>query len=119
MADNRMLKVAPAPSEVERLDRIRRETLEHVNAKLTDEIAPALRAEILAELKGTLEETRRIAFDHGHAHAMSKGWRFLVIGAAAGFFACALMYGVATTQGAAIAKAEAANNEIRKELDNR
>ncbi len=112
-----MLKVAPTPTEQERIDRLQREAIEHINRRLTDEIAPALRAELLAELKGTLEETRRIAFDHGHAHAMSKGWRFLVIGAAAGFFACALMYGVATTQGAAIAKAEAANAEIRKELD--
>lgn len=112
-----VLKVAPSPSEQERMERIQRDTLEHINRKLADEIAPTLRAEILGELKGTIEETRRIAFDHGHSVGMSKLWRFLVLGAVGGFFACALMYGVATTQGAAIAKAESANAEIRKELD--
>lgn len=111
------MRVVPAPIDQERMERLQRDTLEAINRKLADEIAPALRAEILGELKGTLEETRRIAFDHGHAHAMSKGWRFLVIGAVAGFLACAAMYGVATTQGAAIAKAEAGNAEIRERLD--
>jgi len=110
------LRVAPAPSEAERLDRVKREAIEHINAKLADEIAPALRAEILGELKGTIEETRRIAFDHGHSVGMSKLWRFLVLGAVGGFLACAAMYGVAATQGAAIAKAESSNAEIREEL---
>lgn len=109
-----MMRVLPEPAEAERLDRIKRETLEHVNAKLTDEIAPALRAEILAELKGTLEETRRIAWDHGHSVAMSKMWRAYLIGAALGFFACAAMYGIAATQGAALARAHDQNAEIRR-----
>ncbi len=114
-----MLKVAPTPTEQERIDRLQREAIEHINRRLTDEIAPALRAEIVAEVKGTIDDARRIAWDHGHSVAMSKMWRAYLIGAVLGFFGCAMMYGVAATQGAALARAHDQNAEIRQELDNR
>ena len=115
--ESRRLAVAAPPSEAERIDRLRREMLEHVNAKLTDEITPALRAEIVAELKGTLDETRRLAFDHGHAHAMSKAWRYLVGGAVAGAIFTAMIYGVAVNTGGYLASMERKNDEIRRMLN--
>jgi len=112
-----VLKVAPPPSEAERLERLQREALEAINRRLTDEIAPALRAEIVAEVKGTLEDTRSTAFAHGHAHAMSKTWRFLVAGALVGFLAAVMTYGVASLNGGYLASMERKNDEIRSLLN--
>ena len=112
-----ILKVAPPPSEAERLERLQREALEQINRRLTDEIAPQLRAEIVAEVKGTLEDTRSTAFAHGHAHAMAKAWRYLVGGAIAGFIAAVLTYGVASLNGGYLASMERKNDEIRRLLD--
>jgi len=112
-----VLKVAPPPSEAERLERLQREALEAINRRLTDEIAPQLRAEIVAEVKGTLEDTRQTAFAHGHAHAMSKTWRFLVAGALVGFLAAVMTYGVASLNGGYLASMERKNDEIRRMLD--
>jgi hypothetical protein len=112
-----ILKVAAPPSEAERLERMQREALEAINRRLTDEIAPQLRAEIVAEVKGTLEETRKTAFDHGHSVGMSKLWRFMVGGAVAGAVFTAAIYGVAVNTGGYIANMESKNDEIRRLLD--
>jgi len=115
--ENRRLAVAAPPSEAERIERLRRETIEHINTRLTDEIAPALRAEIVAELKGTLDETRKLAFDHGHSVGMSKLWRFLVGGAVVGFLSAVIVYGMAVMTGGYIAKMERQNAEISRGLN--
>ena len=115
--ESRRLAVAAPPTEAERLERMQREALEAINRRLTDEIAPALRAEIVAEVKGTLEDTRSTAFAHGHAHAMAKAWRYLVGGAIAGFLAAVLTYGVASLNGGYLASMERKNDEIRRMLD--
>ena len=130
MADKNMLRVAPPPTEAEKIERMERVIIERVNARLVDEIAPAQRAELLAEMRSELADMRK-EFTVSKAEARRTGrnegrWQGMLMGAALvlglmvfGYTAVTFNTAVAVRQGAAIAGAEAANNEIRQELDNR
>jgi len=116
-----LVRVVAETSEEARLRAIVREAVETANKRLDGEIAPALRAEIIAEMLGKFEEMRgeiqngkRDSFAHGHAAAMSKAWRYLVGGALVGFFAACFVYGVATMQGGYIAKLDAQMQSVRE-----
>lgn len=93
-----------------------RAAIEALNKRLTDEIAPALRAEVVAEVKSTLDDAKRVSFQHGHAEAMAKSWRYLVGGASAGFLAAVLVYGMAVMTGGYIARMEGKNAQIERQL---
>lgn len=120
MADRQMLKVAPPPTEAEKIERIERVVVERMNAQLA-EMAPTMRAQILGELKSDMDtmkrESRRLGRNEGRWQGMILG-AILVLGLMAfGYTAVTFNTAVAVRQGAAIAGAEAANNEIRQELD--